>query len=149
MKKHDTRPTPETGALITLRSGFGVTDYEWRQHSRKLERERDELREANAAIQTREAALVLSKDRISKRAKAIRCGLVEKEKQVEALREELARMQTMAASVADTLALMPIEDVRPLVGMLEQTASWHPQASDFDKQCAKALDEFHAKHSLP
>jgi hypothetical protein len=39
------RPTPETDALITLRSGFGVTDYEWRQHSRNLERERDEARE--------------------------------------------------------------------------------------------------------
>jgi signal transduction histidine kinase len=39
------RPTPETDALITLRSGFGVTDYEWRQHSRKLERQRDEARE--------------------------------------------------------------------------------------------------------
>ena len=39
------RPTPETDALITLRSGFGVTDYEWRQHSRKLERQRDEVRE--------------------------------------------------------------------------------------------------------
>ena len=35
------RPTPDTDALITLRSGFGVTDYEWRQHSRKLERQRD------------------------------------------------------------------------------------------------------------
>jgi len=39
------RPTLETDALITLRSGFGVTDYEWRQHSRKLERQRDEARE--------------------------------------------------------------------------------------------------------
>jgi hypothetical protein len=40
------RPTPETDALITLRSGFGVTDYEWRQHSRKLECQRDELQRA-------------------------------------------------------------------------------------------------------
>jgi hypothetical protein len=39
------RPTPETDALITLRSGFGVTDHEWRQHSRKLERQQDEARE--------------------------------------------------------------------------------------------------------
>jgi hypothetical protein len=47
------RPTPETDALITLRSGFGVTDYEWRQHSRKLERQRDEVQEELA--QTRQA----------------------------------------------------------------------------------------------
>lgn len=45
-------------------------------------------------------------------------------------------------------AVVPLEDVEPLLGMLEQTASWHPQASDFDQQCAKALDEFRAKHPL-
>ena len=37
--------TPETDALILLKDGFGVTDYELRQHSRRLERERDEARE--------------------------------------------------------------------------------------------------------
>lgn len=36
------RPTPETDALILLKDGFGATDYEWREHSRRLERERDE-----------------------------------------------------------------------------------------------------------
>ncbi len=37
------RPTPETDALILSKAGFGPTDWEWRQHSRRLERERDEL----------------------------------------------------------------------------------------------------------
>lgn len=41
------RPTPETDALILLKDGFGATDYEWREHSRRLERERDEAREEN------------------------------------------------------------------------------------------------------
>lgn len=39
------RPTPETDALILSKAGFGPTDWEWRQHSRRLERERDEARE--------------------------------------------------------------------------------------------------------
>lgn len=52
------------------------------KHARNLERERDEAREANTTIQSREAKLVLSKERISKRAEAIRCELVEKEKQL-------------------------------------------------------------------
>lgn len=50
----------------------------------RLISERDEAREVNATIQSREAELVLSKDRISKRAEAIRCELVEKEKQLTA-----------------------------------------------------------------
>jgi len=37
--------TPETDELI-LRAEFGPTGWEWRQHSRRLERERDEAREA-------------------------------------------------------------------------------------------------------
>lgn len=36
--------TPETDTLILSKDGFGVTDYEWREHSRRLERERDEAR---------------------------------------------------------------------------------------------------------
>ena len=40
------RPTPETDALILSKNGFGATNYEWREHSRRLERERDEAREA-------------------------------------------------------------------------------------------------------
>ena len=39
------RPTPETDALILSKEGFGATNYEWREHSRRLERERDEARE--------------------------------------------------------------------------------------------------------
>lgn len=39
------RPTPETDELISLREGFGATNYEWACHSRRLERERDEARE--------------------------------------------------------------------------------------------------------
>lgn len=39
------RATPETDALILSKSGFGPTDWEWRLHSRRLERERDEARE--------------------------------------------------------------------------------------------------------
>lgn len=39
------RPTPETDAFILSKDEFGVTDYEWREHSRRLERERDEARE--------------------------------------------------------------------------------------------------------
>jgi hypothetical protein len=35
--------TPETDALIS-KAGFGPTAWEWRQHSRRLERERDEAR---------------------------------------------------------------------------------------------------------
>lgn len=47
------RPTPETDALILSKTGFGATDHEWRQHSRRLERERDEWyykAHANAAF---------------------------------------------------------------------------------------------------
>lgn len=55
--------------------------------ARKLERERDEEREVNAIIQSREAKLVLSKD--LKRAEAIRCELVKKEKQLEAMRSAI------------------------------------------------------------
>lgn len=40
--------TPETDALILSKEGFGATNYEWREHSRRLERERDEAREAFA-----------------------------------------------------------------------------------------------------
>ena len=40
------RPTPETDAFILANAGFGPTDYQWREHSRDLERERDEAREA-------------------------------------------------------------------------------------------------------
>lgn len=39
------RPTPETDAIISLRIGFGPTHYEWREHARRLERERDEARD--------------------------------------------------------------------------------------------------------
>ena len=39
--------TPETDALILSKAGFGLTDCEWRTHSRRLERERDEAREEN------------------------------------------------------------------------------------------------------
>ena len=42
------RPTPETDALILSKGGFGMTNYEWREHSRKLERERNKAREAAA-----------------------------------------------------------------------------------------------------
>lgn len=38
------RPTQETDALILSKAGFGPTDWEWRQHSKRLERERDEAR---------------------------------------------------------------------------------------------------------
>jgi len=37
--------TPETDELILSKNGFGATDYEWREYSRQLERERDEARE--------------------------------------------------------------------------------------------------------
>ncbi|MCX6964757.1 MAG: hypothetical protein NTW41_05340 [Verrucomicrobia bacterium] len=37
------RPTPETDALIS-KAGFGPTAWEWRQHSRRLERERDDYK---------------------------------------------------------------------------------------------------------
>jgi len=36
--------TPETDELILSKNGFGATDYEWREYSRRLERERDEAR---------------------------------------------------------------------------------------------------------
>lgn len=36
--------TPETDALIAARSGFGPTDFEWRTHARRLERELNTLR---------------------------------------------------------------------------------------------------------
>lgn len=89
------RPTPETDAQCydcEYRGDMGCKftadagklrpdgDHVPADFARKLERERDEAREANAVIQAREADLVLSKDRISKRAEAIRCELVESEK---------------------------------------------------------------------
>lgn len=40
------RPTPRTDALILSNSGFGLTDYQWRNHARALERECDEMRQA-------------------------------------------------------------------------------------------------------
>lgn len=50
--KHETRPTPETDALIERMSDEGLDLYdredELKDHARKLERERDELREAIA-----------------------------------------------------------------------------------------------------
>jgi hypothetical protein len=68
MKEHETRPTPETDAvadeafnlLILNDRGIEAVTADF---ARKLERERDELREANVAIQAREAELVLSKAR--------------------------------------------------------------------------------------
>lgn len=44
------RTTPETDALILSKEGFGATNYEWREHSRRLERERDEARGALSEI---------------------------------------------------------------------------------------------------
>ena len=41
-------PTPETDVFILAHSGFGPTDYEWRLHARRLERERDATRQAMA-----------------------------------------------------------------------------------------------------
>ncbi len=37
---HTEEPTPETDALIVAKSGFGPTDFEWRTHARRLERQR-------------------------------------------------------------------------------------------------------------
>jgi hypothetical protein len=48
-----TRPTPETDALLLSKEGFGPTDYEWRQHDRRLERERDAARELLSAALVR------------------------------------------------------------------------------------------------
>lgn len=50
--KNETRPTPETDALIERMSDEGLDLYdredELKDHARKLERERDEMREAIA-----------------------------------------------------------------------------------------------------
>lgn len=51
------RPTPETDALILSKDGFGATDYEWRVHSRRLERERDEAREVASGLAKQAARL--------------------------------------------------------------------------------------------
>ena len=89
------QPTPETDAhILESLHEKEMGDYLARLNriipfTRRLERQRNEAREANAVIQAREAELVLSKDHISKRAEGIRCELVEKEKQLEAMREAI------------------------------------------------------------
>ena len=61
------RPTPETDALIISKGGFGMTNYEWREHSRRLERERDEAREAVrlASIEAKALATSIQKSEYS------------------------------------------------------------------------------------
>ncbi|CAB4163430.1 hypothetical protein UFOVP806_16 [uncultured Caudovirales phage] len=81
------RPTPETDAESI--NGAQHPQFIPSDFARKLERQLYETREANTTLQAREAELVLSKERISKRAEAIRCELVEKEKQLEAMREAI------------------------------------------------------------
>lgn len=89
------QPTPETDAhILESLHEKEMGDYLARLNriipfTRRLERQRNEAREANAVIQAREAELVLSKDHISKRAEGIRCELVEKEKQLEAMCEAI------------------------------------------------------------
>lgn len=61
------RPTPETDALILSKAGFGPTDWEWRQHSKRLERERDEAiikytEEANELERQRNHAIAKCED---------------------------------------------------------------------------------------
>jgi chromosome segregation ATPase len=56
----------------------------------RLIREKHELRAANTAIQEREAALVASKDLISKRAEDIRCELVKVERERDELLQALS-----------------------------------------------------------
>lgn len=51
-------PTPETDAIILPRNGFGLTQYEWREHARRLERERDEARR-NAEVERLNGAAVV------------------------------------------------------------------------------------------
>jgi hypothetical protein len=93
------RPTPETDANLGEWDEGKFWDHPKGRiveadFARQLERERDELRTANAVIQEREAALVASKDRISQRAEAIRCELVESEKKSEAMREAIREAHT-------------------------------------------------------
>jgi len=93
------QPTPETDAhILESLHEKEMGDYLARLNriipfTRRLERQRNEAREANAVIQAREAELVLSKDHISKRAEGIRCELVEKEKQLEAMREAVVQLR--------------------------------------------------------
>ena len=97
------RPTPDTSAILEyLRVQFPATEghIPLREKISKLERERDELRTANAVIQEREAALVASKDRISQRAEAIRCELVESEKKSEAMREAIREVENSLQSIS-------------------------------------------------
>lgn len=87
------RPTPDTDAAF--RDGYTFCREDMRpavEFCANLERERDEALE--------------SKDRISKRAEAIRCELVEKDKQLESLRKKLIESEVYQAGlVADIEAM--------------------------------------------
>lgn len=99
------QPTPETDAhILESLHEKEMGDYLARLNriipfTRRLERQRNEAREANAVIQAREAELVLSKDHISKRAEGIRCELVEKEKQLEAMCEAIGVASAVLHSI--------------------------------------------------
>lgn len=43
-------PTPETDAIILPRNRACLTQYEWREHGRRLERERNEARDQLKAM---------------------------------------------------------------------------------------------------
>lgn len=95
------KPTPETDAAIA--DGYTFNHEDLRPVialCQRLECQRNEAREANTTIQAREAELVLSKERISKRAEAIRCELVEKEKQLEAMRAKMIATEAYQAGLA-------------------------------------------------
>lgn len=108
--------TPETDAAIIRANGAWT--FELKEAMQRLERERDEAREASAAIQAREAELVLAKDRIAKRAEAIRCELVEKDKQLEAMREAIKEAYGALSDLVNlgSLELPQRRDAALLVG---------------------------------
>ena len=103
--KHETRPTPETDALIEKMSDEGLDLYdrgdELKDHARKLERERDEAR------------------------------------------EELARMQPMAASVADIIAKRDamLEVIRWAHDALKELRSFYIETTNLPPCAANAVLE--------
>ncbi len=108
MKKHDTRPTPETDYEEQIDNGDTKPLFVF---CRKLERERDEAlqwKREQMLVESQWDAQAVAKELGMPLGAEIRENILLAIQQLkherDELREELARMQAMAASVADIIA---------------------------------------------
>lgn len=93
LRTENPAPTPETDALIVAKSGFGPTDFEWRTHARRLERERDVANKLLTGSKRARASLSQACDHLQ-------CELLE-------ARAEIAAMRTALNEAYDALKFWP------------------------------------------